>query len=134
MFSCVFHFVSFIAFNKFIKLSFAARFMLQVLVVWAVHKMSPERGRPRVGAPVLAQSMPTPLLPIVPSRGPHFGPPDHRPAGVGRGLLYHGGGCGPRRPVVQYCAAQYLRSPGRMAVSDVYDAGAGGDATGWDCL
>uniref|UniRef100_A0A8D8WNG7 Uncharacterized protein n=1 Tax=Cacopsylla melanoneura TaxID=428564 RepID=A0A8D8WNG7_9HEMI len=98
------------------------------MVVWSLYKMSPERSWTGLGAQLLAESMSPSVLSFISSRGPRFFPSHHWTAGLGCHLLYHGRGCGPRWPTVQYSSLEYLRPFGWMAVSDVHNASPGGDA------
>lgn len=44
-----------------------------------------EGGGPGMGAALLVQGVPTPVLPVVPARGPHPGAARHRRPVLGRG-------------------------------------------------
>lgn len=89
----------------------------QLLVVYILPEMPSEGSGTRMGAGMLAEDVPTSVLPFVPARGPDPGATRHRHAVLGCGVGRDGFGRQTRRSVVQHCRASGVCLPGRMGVS-----------------
>jgi len=87
-----------------------------------------------MGARMLAEDVPTSVLPFVPARGPDSGATRHRRAVLGCGAGRDGCGGQTGRAVIQHRRASGVCLPGWMGVSHAHLARTRWYASGWSCL
>lgn len=83
-----------------------------------------------MGAQVLVQDVPAPVLPVVPAGGADHGAAHHRLVVLGRRDNRHRGGRQAGRPTVQHRRAGDHRVPGRMGAPHAHAARAHRHAPG----
>lgn len=108
----------------------ASRTPFQLMVVHTLSEIPPKGNRTGMGAQVLDQHVPAPVLPVVPAGGADRRAAHHRHAVLGRRDHHHRGGRQAGRPTVQHRRAGHLRVPGRMRAPHAHSARARRHATG----
>lgn len=106
----------------------------QLLVVYILSEMPSEGSGTRMGAGMLAEDVPTPILPFVPARSPDPGATRHRHVVLGCGASRDGFGSQTGWAVVQHRNASSVCLPGRMGVSYAHLARTRWYAPGRNCL
>lgn len=86
------------------------------MVVYILFEMPSEGSRARMGAGMLAEDLPAPILPVVPARGSDPCAARHRHALLGRSASRNGFGRQTGRATVQHRRVSGVRVPGRMGV------------------
>jgi len=86
------------------------------MVVFILFEMPSEGSRARMGAEMLAEDLPAPILPVVPACSPDPCAARHRRALLGRSVSHNGFGRQTGRPTVQHRRVSGVRVLGRMGV------------------
>lgn len=106
----------------------------QLLVVYILSEMPSEGSGTWMGARMLVEDVPTPVLPFISARGSNPGATRHCHAVLGCGAGRGGFGRQTRRAVVQYSRASGVCVPGWMGVSHAHLARTRWNASGRNCL